>query len=173
MADRLKKKGAVEDEAAKGPAGKARPAGKKAAKGLKKAAKGLKKAAAKAAAKKTKPAPKRARRARKGGKKTVAVVRRAPARAPAPTILVVGAKQQEPVWVRYSQMTPARPSRKPGVPTDIRTGNLVGWRTESGKERVGVVRSFVGDAAAVDVAGRTEIIRISRLGKLADKIKEM
>lgn len=161
-------------------------ASKKAKKGGRKAAKKAKKAAVAAAkpAKKGKKAKKAsvkaekkaAKKSRKGGKKgrkagKVMVIPRGAEGAP--SILVVGGGEQaEPVWVKYSQMTPAKPSRRPSVPTDIKIGNLVGWRTDSGKDRIGVVQEFRGDSAAIGMGGRIEIIRICRLTKLADKVKE-
>ena len=153
---------------------KGKKAGKKAAKkqarkvAIVTAVKPAKKAAKKAAPK----AAKKAKRGRKRGRKAAKVVIRKMGAEGAPSILVVGgAEQAEPVWVRYSQMTPAKPSRRPSVPTEIKVGNLVGWRTDSGKDRIGVVQEFRADCAAVGMGGRIEIIRICRLTKLADKVK--
>lgn len=92
----------------------------------------------------------------------------------APSILVVGSEGKiEPVWIRYSQMTPAKRGRVPGVPTSVRVGNLVRWTTEGGKERMGVVREFCGDSAVVGLGGKNEMIRIARLTIVATKVKEM
>jgi hypothetical protein len=52
-------------------------------------------------------------------------------------------------------------------------GNLVGWKTESGKDRLGVVQEFLGDSAVVGMGGKNEIIRIARLTRLASKVKEL
>jgi uncharacterized protein YijF (DUF1287 family) len=90
-----------------------------------------------------------------------------------PTIMVVGSgAKAEPVWWQYAQKAPVKPSTRPSVPTDIRVGNLVGWKTDSGKDRIGIVREFIGDAARVGIGGKSEVIRIARLTKLAEKVKE-
>lgn len=78
----------------------------------------------------------------------------------------------EPVWSQYSQMTPAKLSKRPGIPTDIRLRNLVGWKTEFGKDRIGVVQAFMADIAVVLIGGEMEYIRISRLTKLAEKARK-
>ncbi len=144
-----------------------RKAGKKAAVAVAKPGKKAGKAAPKAAKKRKKAG----RRGRKAARKVV--LRKLGAEGAPSIIMVGGAEQAEPIWVRYSQMTPAKPSRRPSVPTDIKVGNLVGWRTDSGKDRVGIVQEFRADCAAVGVGGRLEVIRICRLVKLADKVKKV
>jgi len=92
--------------------------------------------------------------------------------AGAPTILIVGAGGQvEPVWYQYSQLPPSEPSTKPGIKTKVRVGHLVSWKTDSGKERIGVVKEFRGDSANVSVGGRNELIRLVRLAIIASKKK--
>lgn len=163
-------------EAGKKASKKAKKGGRKAAKKAKKVAVAAAKPAKKEKKASVKAGKKAARKSRKGGKKgrkaeKVMVIPRGVEGAP--SILVVGGGEQaEPVWVKYSQMTPAKPSRRASVPTDIKVGNLVGWRTDSGKDRIGVVQEFRGDSAAIGMGGRIEIIRICRLTKLADKVKE-
>ncbi|MEI6634180.1 MAG: hypothetical protein WCP22_10240 [Chlamydiota bacterium] len=161
----------AEKKAVKKALKKGKRAGKKAAK---KQARKVAAVAAVKPVKKAAPKPaKKAKRGRKRGRKAAKIVIRKMGAEGAPSILVVGgAEQAEPVWVRYSQMTPAKPSRRPSVPTEIRVGNLVGWRTDSGKDRIGVVQEFRADCAAIGMGGRIEIIRICRLTKLADKVKE-
>ena len=153
-------------------AGKKAP--RKSKKGGRKAAK--KRAKEVAAPKPVKRSKKAAKKGKKGGRKSrkAAKVMVIPRGAEgAPSILVVGgAAQAEPIWLKYSQMTPVKPSRRASVPTNIKVGNLVGWRTDSGKERIGVVQDFRGDCAAIGMGGKIEIIRICRLSKLADKVKE-
>ena len=78
----------------------------------------------------------------------------------------------EPVWSQYSQMAPAKLSKRPGIPTDIRPRNLVGWKTDCGKDRIGVVQAFMADIAVVLIGGKIEYIRISRLTKLAEKAQK-
>ena len=90
----------------------------------------------------------------------------------APTILIVGAGGQvEPVWYQYAQMPPSESSTKPGIKTKVRVGHLVSWKTDSGKERIGVVKEFRGDSANVSVGGRNELIRLVRLAIIASKKK--
>jgi len=108
------------------------------------------------------------RRRRRASKKTLNKI----SRASMPSILVVGPEGKiEPVWIKFSQMTPAKPSRKPSIPTNIRVGNLVQWTTDSGKERMGVVQEFYGDSAVVGLGGKNELIRIGRLKIIAAKVK--
>lgn len=154
---------------------KAKKGGKKAAKKSKKAALAAEKPVKVKKAKKA--ASKASRKAKKGGKKgrkaaAKVVVGKLGAEG-APSILLVGAGEQaEPVWVKYAQMTPAKPSKRPTIPTDVKIGNLVGWRTDGGKDRIGIVQEFRADSAVLNVGGRVEVIRICRLIKLADKVKE-
>ena len=156
---------------------KAKKTAKKAARSGRKVKKQAAAAAAKPGKKAGKAAPKAAKKQKKAGRRgrkaAKKVVLRRFGEEGAPSILVVGdAAQAEPIWLKYSQMTPAKPSRRPSVPTDIKIGNLVVWRTDGGKERVGIVQEFRADSAAVGVGGRLEVIRICRLIKLADKVKK-
>lgn len=122
-----------------------------------------------------KSAKKRGRkRALKARKQIVKITAKGLGSESAPTILLVGQGGKiEPVWLKYEQMTPAKRGRRPSIPTDIRVGNLVGWKTESGKDRLGVVQEFLGDSAVVGMGGKNEIIRIARLTRLASKVKEL
>ena len=130
----------------------------------KKKAAGRKKTVKKAAPKK-KTAKKKVAKKKTARKKAVKP-------AGAPTILIVGAGGQvEPVWYQYSQMPPSEPSTKPGIKTKVRVGHLVSWKTDSGKERIGVVKEFRGDSANVSVGGRNELIRLVRLAIIASKKK--
>ena len=52
-------------------------------------------------------------------------------------------------------------------------GNLVGWKTDGGKDRIGVVQEFLSDSAVVGMGGKTELIRIARLTKLSEKVKDL
>lgn len=144
-------------------AAKKAPARKKAAK--KKTASRKKTAARKAAPKRKKAAAKKAPARKKAAKKKgeeMVVVRTTPPGAP--TILVVGAEGKvEPIWLKYAQMPPTKPSDRPGIRTKIRVGNVVSWRTDAGKERIGVVEYFRGDSAGVRVGAAVELIRIARL----------
>lgn len=161
MAEEIK---AANPAEAKTPvAGKRRA--KKSKAGKKKAVRAAKKAAKKSVAKKRS----KAKTPAKGRKKAKRII----APESPPTILVVGAgSKAEPVWLKYAAMSPQKPSKRPSIPTDIRVGNLVGWRTDSGKDRIGVVQEFVGDAARVGMGGKTELIRVARLTKLAEKVKQ-
>lgn len=151
---------------------KAKKRGRKAKKQAVAAIKPVKKTK-KAAPKAEKKAAKKAKKGRRGRKAAAKVVVRRFGAEGAPSIMVLGgAEQAEPIWVKYSQMSPAKPSRRPSVPTEIKVGNLVGWRTDSGKDRIGVVQEFRADCAAVGIGGRLEVIRICRLTKLADKVKK-
>jgi hypothetical protein len=160
-------------EAGKKAAKKAKKRGRKAKKQVVAVAKPVKKAG-KSARKAEKKIAKKAKKTGRRGRKAAKVVVRKLGAEGAPSILVVGGSEQaEPVWVRYSQMNPAKPSRRPSVPTEIKVGNLVGWRTDNGKDRIGVVQEFRADCAAVGMGGKIEVIRICRLTKLADKVKNV
>jgi hypothetical protein len=87
-------------------------------------------------------------------------------------LLLRGGGEAEPIWTEYSRMDPAKLSKRPGIRTDIRLHNLVGWKTDCGKDRIGIVQGFMADIAVVSIGGNTERIRISRLTKLAKKAKE-
>ncbi|MCX6355525.1 MAG: hypothetical protein NTZ78_11585 [Candidatus Aureabacteria bacterium] len=132
----------------------------------KKRAKRIRKKASKVAVKIEKKIVKR--RGRRASKKALKKI----SRASTPSILIVGPDGKiEPVWIKYSQMTPAKPSRKPSIPTNIRVGNLVQWTTDGGKERMGIVQEFYGDSAVVGMGGKNELIRIGRLKIIAAKVK--
>lgn len=138
--------------------------------------KSAKRAARKAAAKPVKKSGRKKgrKRALKGRKQIVKIRAKGLRLESAPTILVVGqGGKVEPTWFKYAQMTPAKRSTRPSIPTDIRVGNLVGWKTEGGKDRLGVVQEFLGDSAVVGMGGKNEIIRIARLVKLSEKVKGM
>ena len=138
--------------------------------------KSTKKAGRKATAKPVKKSAKKRgrKRALKARKQIVKIHAKGRGSESAPTILLVGQGGKiEPVWLKYAQIAPAKRSTRPSIPTDIRVGNLVGWRTESGKERLGVVQEFLRDSAVVGMGGRNEIIRIVRLAKLSKRVKEM
>jgi uncharacterized protein YijF (DUF1287 family) len=141
-------------------------------KGQKKARKAARKAAAKPVKKSGK---KKGRKSALKGRKQIVKIRAKGLRSEsAPTILLVGqGGKVEPTWFKYAQMTPAKRSRRPSIPTDIRVGNLVGWKTDGGKDRLGVVQEFLGDSAVVGMGGKNEIIRIARLTRLASKVKEL
>jgi len=142
----------------------------------KKGPKKVRKAARKAAAKSVKKSAKKKgrKRALKVRKRMVKIPAKGLGTRSAPTILLVGeGGKVEPVWFSYSQMAPTKRSRRPSIPTDIRVGNLVGWKTEGGRDRLGVVREFLGDSAVVGMGGKNEIIRIARLVKLSEKVKKM
>jgi hypothetical protein len=128
--------------------------------------------AKKKAAEKKAPAKKKAPK-KKRAKKKVAAGKKAAKPEGAPTILIVGpGGQVEPVWYKYSQMEPAEPSTKPSIKTKVRIGHLVAWKTEAGKERIGIVREFRGDSATVGVGGRNELIRLVRLVIVESKPKK-
>ncbi|MDP8247171.1 MAG: hypothetical protein P9M00_03475 [Candidatus Tritonobacter lacicola] len=136
----------------------------------KKKAAGRKKTVKEAAPKKK--AAGRKKTVKKVAPKKKAARKKAVKPAGAPTILIVGAGGQvEPVWYQYSQMPPSESSTKPGIKTKVRVGHLVSWKTDSGKERIGVVKEFRGDSANVSVGGRNELIRLVRLAIIASKKK--
>jgi hypothetical protein len=135
--------------------------------------KSAKKQTRRAAAKRAKkPAKARRRRALKVGKQAVKIPPKGLGPGSAPTILLLKeGGRVEPVWIRYAQKAAAKPSKRPGVPTNIRVGNLVGWKTDGGKDRIGVVREFLSDSAVVGMGGKTELIRIARLTKISERVK--
>ena len=136
------------------------------------AKKSVGKAVAKGAKKPAKTKGKK--RVLKIGKQVVKIPANALGPGSAPTILLLKeGGQVEPVWIQYSQMNAAKPRKRPGVPTDIRVGNLVGWKTDGGKDRIGVVQEFLSDSAVVGMGGKTELIRIARLTKLSEKVKDL
>ena len=141
-------------------------------KGPEKARKAARKAAAKPVKKSGK---KKGRKSALKGRKQIVKIRAKGRRSESvPTILLVGqGGKVEPTWFKYAQMTPAKRSKRPSIPTDIRVGNLVGWKTDGGKDRLGIVQEFLGDSAVVGMGGKNEIIRIARLIKLSEKVKEM
>ena len=161
---------------AAGKKGAAKSAKKRAPRKAARKARGVKKPRkiAKKAAPPLKAAKKRGRKAgRRGRKPAVRITAKGMGSGSAPTIFLLGKEGKvEPVWFRYAQMAPAKHSSRPSVPTDIRVGNLVGWKTESGKDRIGIVQEFILDSAVVGMGGRSETIRIARLTKLAEKVKE-
>ena len=69
-------------------------------------------------------------------------------------------------------MSPAESSTKPSIKTKVRIGHLVAWKTDAGKERIGIVREFRGDSASVGAGGRNELIRIVRLTIVEAKPKK-
>ncbi|MEJ2744101.1 MAG: hypothetical protein P8123_00180, partial [bacterium] len=108
----------------------------------------------------------------KVGKRAVKGPSKGLRQGPAPTILLLEEHGRvEPVWIKYAQMTSAKPSKRPSVPTNIRIGSLVGWKTDGGKDRIGVVQEFIADSAVIGIRGKTELIRIIRLTKLSGKAK--
>jgi hypothetical protein len=134
--------------------------------------KSTKKPALKVVAKRAKKTAKRGKRSPKTEKRAAKISSRGLRPGSAPTILLLkeGGKI-EPVWVKYARMAASRPSKRPGIPTNIRVGDLVSWKTDGGKDRIGIVQKFFSDSAVVGMGGKTELIRIARLTRLSDKAK--
>jgi len=95
-----------------------------------------------------------------------------PRNSAARTFLLRGGGKVEPILPKYSRLEPAKLSKRPGIRTAIRLHNLVGWKTDCGKDRIGIVKAFMADIAVVSIGWKTEHIRISRLTKLAGKAKK-
>ncbi len=142
---------------------KGRSKGKAKAKAQKAALRAEKKTAKKAAAEaEPKKGRKRGRKAKgKAGKKAAA-----PASA---KLLVPESGDTQPIWYQYAIRPQAPVTKRPSIPTEVKTGNVVAWLTDSGRDRCGVVRGFQDDAALIDVGDRIESIRLSRLQVVAEK----
>ena len=155
----------------------------RAAKGGRRRGRGRRKAkAAKAALQAEKKPAKKARkkaaakRGKRRGRKTAAKAGK-PAAAPrAPGIpadvLMPPGGDVQPIWYQYAFNPPMPVTKRPSIPTEVKTGNVVAWLTDSGRDRCGVVCGFQDDAALIDVGDRMESIRLSRITVIALKQKK-
>jgi len=152
------------------PAGKRGKKGRAKGKGRGKAKKAApraeKKTAQKAASQaEPKKGRKRGRKAKgKAGKKAAAIT--------SAKLLIPEGGDTQPIWYQYAARPQTPVTKRPSIPTEVKTGNVVAWLTDSGRDRCGVVRGFQDDAALIDVGDRIESIRLSRLQVVAEKEKK-